>query len=79
MSDDEDWVDEGSDDERSRLPAEPLVIEVSPGVHKSSEECSADELAAAGTSRLLEARSLMDESARLLWMAEVLRRRQRES
>ena len=64
---DEHWAEhDGLDD--------PLSVEVEPGVHKSSHECSTDELAAAGISRLMQARTLMDESTRLLALAEQRRR-----
>ena len=52
----------------------PGFLEVAPDEYRNIDDCTADELATAGQSRLMQARTLMDNSARLLELAEQRRR-----
>ena len=71
---DKDWVNRGTDGALAGRPTVPAFLEVAPETFKALEACSVDELVAAGESRMIPAKALMDESGRLLELAEQRRR-----
>jgi hypothetical protein len=66
---DDQWIQRGAEDDDARGQTVPAFIEVQPGEFKPIEECEASELYAAGQSKLLQVRALMEESNVLLDLA----------
>ena len=66
----EDWVSDGIEDGTAQGPSVPMYIEAEPDVFKLLVECTAEELAAAGEARKMQAKALMEESQMLLKIAK---------
>jgi hypothetical protein len=64
------WIIDGSNDTLAGQPTIPAFIETAPGEFQPINECTAAQIATAAGAKLMEARELMQEAARMFDLAD---------